>query len=34
MVSQIDKAEPFSQTLYEGFNIVLTKILRFDAQDR
>lgn len=33
MVSQIDKAEPFSQTLYEGFHVVLTKVLRFDSQD-
>ena len=33
MVSQIDKAEPFTQTLYEGFHVVLTKIFRFDAED-
>ena len=33
MVSQIDKAEPFSQTLYEGFHVILTKVFRFDAED-
>ena len=33
MLSQIDKAEPFSQTLYEGFHVVLTKVFRFDAED-
>jgi len=33
MVSQIDKAEPFTQTLYEGFHVILTKVLRFDAED-
>jgi len=33
MVSQIDKAEPFTQTLYEGFHVVLTKVFRFDAED-
>jgi hypothetical protein len=33
MVSQIDKAEPFTRTLYEGFNVILTKVFRFDAED-
>jgi hypothetical protein len=33
MVSQIDKAEPFTQTLYEGFRVILTKVFRFDAED-
>ena len=33
MVSQIDKAEPFTQTLYEGFQVILTKVFRFDAED-
>jgi len=33
MVSQIDKAEPFTQTLYEGFHVVLTKVFRFDTED-
>jgi hypothetical protein len=33
MVSQIDKAEPFTQTLYEGFHVILTKVFRFDADD-
>jgi len=33
MVSQIDKAEPFTQTLYEGFHVILTKVFRFDAED-
>jgi hypothetical protein len=33
MVSQIDKAEPFTQTLYEGFHVILAKVFRFDAED-
>jgi hypothetical protein len=33
MVSQIDWAEPFTQTLYEGFHVILTKVFRFDAED-
>ena len=33
MVSQIEKAEPFTQTLYEGFQVILTKVFRFDAED-
>lgn len=33
MVSQIDQAEPFTQTLYEGFHVILTKVFRFDAED-
>jgi hypothetical protein len=33
MVSQIDRAEPFTQTLYEGFHVILTKVFRFDAED-
>ena len=33
MVSQIAQAEPFTQTLYEGFRVVLTKVYRFDAED-
>ena len=33
MVSQIDQAEPFTQTLYEGFHVILTKVFRFDADD-
>jgi len=33
MVSQIDKAEPFTRTLYRGFNVILTKVFRFDAED-
>jgi hypothetical protein len=33
MVSQIDKSEPFTQTLYEGFHVILTKVFRFDAED-
>ena len=33
MVSQIDKAEPFTQTLYAGFHVILTKVFRFDAED-
>jgi hypothetical protein len=33
MVSQIEKAEPFTQTLYEGFHVILTKVFRFDAED-
>jgi hypothetical protein len=33
MVSQIDKAEPFTRTLYEGFSVILTKVFRFDAED-
>ena len=33
MVSQIDQAEPFTQTLYEGFRVILTKVFRFDAED-
>jgi hypothetical protein len=33
MISQIDKAEPFTQTLYEGFHVILTKVFRFDAED-
>jgi hypothetical protein len=33
MVSQIDKAEPFTRTLYRGFEVILTKVFRFDAED-
>ena len=33
MVSQIDKAEPFTRTLYRGFSVILTKVFRFDAED-
>ncbi len=33
MVSQIDKTEPFTQTLYEGFHVILTEAFRFDAED-
>jgi len=33
MASQIDQAEPFTQTLYEGFHVILTKVFRFDADD-
>ncbi|HEV3272814.1 MAG TPA: hypothetical protein VGZ93_11590 [Candidatus Methylacidiphilales bacterium] len=33
MVSQIDHDEPFTQTLYEGFHVILTKVFRFDAED-
>jgi hypothetical protein len=33
MVSQIDQAEPFTQSLYEGFHVILTKVFRFDADD-
>ena len=33
MVSQIDKGEPFTRTLYRGFNVILTKVFRFDAED-
>jgi len=33
MVSQIDKAEPFTRTMYRGFNVILTKVFRFDAED-
>jgi hypothetical protein len=33
MVSQIDQAEPFTRTLYDGFHVVLTKVFRFDAED-
>jgi hypothetical protein len=33
MVSQIDKAEPFTQTLYEGFHVILAKVFRFDTED-
>jgi hypothetical protein len=33
MVSQIEKAEPYTQTLYEGFHVILTKVFRFDADD-
>ncbi len=33
MVSQIDQAEPFTQTPYEGFHVILTKVFRFDADD-
>jgi len=33
MVSQIDKAEPFTQTLYRGFEVILTKVFRFDTED-
>ena len=33
MVSQIDKAEPFTRTLYRGFDVILTKVFRFDAED-
>jgi hypothetical protein len=33
MVSQIDKSEPFTRTLYRGFEVILTKVFRFDAED-
>ncbi len=33
MVSQMNQAEPFTQTLYEGFHVILTKVFRFDAED-
>jgi hypothetical protein len=33
MVSQIDKAEPLTRTLYRGFEVILTKVFRFDAED-
>lgn len=33
MVSQIDKAEPVTRTLYRGFEVILTKVFRFDAED-
>jgi hypothetical protein len=33
MVSQIDKAEPFTRTLYRDFEVVLTKVFRFDQED-
>jgi hypothetical protein len=33
MVSQINKTEPFTRTLYEGFSVILTKVFRFDAED-
>jgi len=33
MVSQIDKAEPSTRTMYRGFNVILTKVFRFDAED-
>ena len=33
MVSQIDKAEPFTRTLYRGFEVILTKVFRFDQED-
>jgi hypothetical protein len=33
MVSQIDQAEPFTRTLYRGFEVILTKVFRFDAAD-
>ena len=33
MVSQIDQAEPFTQTLYEGFHVILSKVFRFDPED-
>ena len=33
MVSQIDQAEPFARTLYRGFEVILTKVFRFDADD-
>ena len=33
MVSQIDKSEPFTRTMYRGFNVILTKVFRFDAED-
>ena len=33
MISQIDKAEPFTQTAYRGFHVILTKVFRFDAED-
>jgi hypothetical protein len=33
MVSQIDQAEPFTRTLYRGFEVTLSKVFRFDAED-
>ncbi len=33
MVSQIAKAEPFSTALYSGFDVILTRVFRFDADD-
>jgi hypothetical protein len=33
MVSQIDQAEPLSRTLYRGFDVILKKVFRFDAED-
>jgi hypothetical protein len=33
MVSQVDQAQPFTRTLYRGFEVVLTKVFRFDAED-
>jgi hypothetical protein len=33
MVSQIDQTEPFTRTLYRGFEVILTKVFRFDAED-
>jgi hypothetical protein len=33
MVSQIDKSEPFTRTLYCGFEVILTQVFRFDAED-
>ena len=33
MVPQIDQAAPFTRTLYRGFEVILTKVFRFDAED-
>jgi hypothetical protein len=33
MVSQIDQTEPFTRTAYRGFEVILTKVFRFDAED-
>jgi len=33
MVAQIDKNEPFTRTPYRGFEVILTKVLRFDQED-
>lgn len=33
MLSQIDKAEPFTSSLYKDFDVILTKVFRFDAED-
>ncbi len=33
MLSQIDKTEPFTCSLYTDFDVILTKVFRFDAED-